>query len=459
MVDRAESLKLVGNDAFRRGEYARTISLYLAAAESIGEVETSVALRATSSANLAQAYIQRKQFSLAAFWAEQGLAIGVGSPLGDKLTHRLEVATNGLKGVVRELAVEDRSVVHEDGNKVFAANDFAAARELYERVVSSAQQDVLWLKSASNLALTYIKLEIGALSAETCREALKIAESLHDKEVPALKGKLHARSQKALLLEHIEANYRKSLLVTRWRPTRFTPDLCEAVFASTTSLFVTGQFLEVEHSSPRFLCTIGPLTCIAVFAWARRSRCRGFGAHIPCGAVMHGCLRRRHRTSLHVLDELVVALKTAFADVLPSDVEVHLVGGFASEDGNTAISSVYFPRDPQRGLFSWHVMDAVRSAGYNCINTAMLNAFIGESCDSQEIEMRLRRENQRFVCAALDTETGNIVTHTEHASSPVPQEWWSRENRLTPGGQALAHARAPHAEAAPTLQPPECPTQ
>ena len=173
---------------------------------------------------------------------------------------------------------------------------------------------------------------------------------------------------------------------------------------------------------------------------------------------MSGCLRQRLQgSSAHVLEEVLVTLKSSFADVAASDVEVHLLGGFACEDGNTAISTVYFKGDAQRGLFSWHVLDAVKQAGFHRVNTVLLNVFEGESCESVEIEMRLREENKRFVCAALDSETGNIVTHTKHASCPIPPDWWARERRLRPGGQALVHASSP-AEVGSAEAPP-CPTQ
>eukprot|EP00929_Paragymnodinium_shiwhaense_P013236 TRINITY_DN121101_c0_g1_i1.p1 TRINITY_DN121101_c0_g1~~TRINITY_DN121101_c0_g1_i1.p1 ORF type:complete len:448 (-),score=48.30 TRINITY_DN121101_c0_g1_i1:145-1488(-) len=436
--ERVVLLKSLGNGEYKSQQYSRAISLYRAA-DAIAERRPHFKIVLAS--NLAACYLKLGESSLAAKCAESGLALGAEGDLKAKLEGRQAEASKA--GPAQSTDMEDFDSVRSEGNKQFCAGNFLAAKQTYESLLHHDAQDVNRLKAVSNLALTYLKLGLCHRASFACEEGVRVAASLEGDDVKVLLRKLESRKRAAKMLEHVVDNYIASLQASPASPTRLPAELCREVISSASSLFLMGQFLEARDDS-RFLCTVGVLTCIAIFAWSPESKVRGFGAHVPVGAVLHGCLRRRMGSSCHTLEEMVKALKAAFEGTDPSKVEVHVLGGHAVEDGSTALASVYFKGDPQRSLLSWHIIDAVRSAGFSRINTALLNVFPGAPCESMEIEMRLRQENQRFVLAALDLETGNIVTHSEHATDPVPSEWWRRDsmNFLTPGGQPMKHARA-----------------
>ena len=253
-------------------------------------------------------------------------------------------------------------------------------------------------------------------------------------------GKL---DEEALLRKDVEENYRASLKLSRSRPTRFTPRLRERLYASN-ALFCMGQFLESSQDQ-EFLSTVAVLCCVVVFAWTKKGpHCpKGFGAHVCLQNAMGVCFYRN--PSKHALHELVLALRTCFAEVSPSEVEVHIVGGheWADRNNNTLNVDSIGKKSHLSGL----VIDAVKTAGFKNINQTMLNPFPGGPLGpSPMCEYRLIKDNQRIAVAALHMETGRIVTHSDAASAEdeVPRDWWAASDRATWSiavhGQPLAHA-------------------
>lgn len=247
----------------------------------------------------------------------------------------------------------------------------------------------------------------------------------------------------AALRREVEANYRESLKVSRSAPTRFSEELRGHVYGSYRQ-FSMGQFREGDPSV-EFLSTVAVLSCIAVFAWARKAPGgpRGFGAHVNVQAIQYGYRRRCVWGSKdHVLQELVTAMKSAFAGVAPGDVEVHLVGGHKYSDKDAALKV-----PGGKPTMSWHVLDAVRAAGFDKVNQRMLNPFPGGPLGpSPACEAKLIGDNQRFAVAALHLETGRVVTHShaDSAEQEVPAEMWRESSQMMFSipvmGQPLRHA-------------------
>ena len=102
-------------------------------------------------------------------------------------------------------------------------------------------------------------------------------------------------------------------------------------------------------------------------------------------------------------------------------------------------------KEDERSLFSWHVKAACDAAGLTNVqyNTTLLNVFDGEICVDMDAERRNRRANMIFVCAALDTLTGNVITQTRFDDDSMllsPQEYKRQNKRyaeLSLGGDHL----------------------
>ena len=128
-------------------------------------------------------------------------------------------------------------------------------------------------------------------------------------------------------------------------------------------------------------------------------------------------------------------LRRSFHGLNPASVCVTLVGGHHIVDPEPALKAItlqeggsserVFPLsnfrqggiiadDDPRQYFSWYLRAACNTAGLDraLFDTTLLNIFEGERCVDFETEVRLRLSNQRFECAALDTLTGCVITHT-----------------------------------------------
>lgn len=262
----------------------------------------------------------------------------------------------------------------------------------------------------------------------------------------AAKAAARAASDEKACREQVEANYRASLKVSPEAPTRFSSELQQQVYSSYKQ-FSVGQFCE---SAPalQFLATVAVLSCISIFAWTKKGRDgrpKGFGAHVN-GMAIHCGIRQQvwwGEKQRHSLQELVDALKKAFAGVNAGDVEVHLVGGHKYSDRDDKFKSA---KPGSRPLMSWHVLDAVRKAGFTKINQTMLNPFPGGPLGPSPLcELRLCQENQRFAVVALHLKSGLIVTHSDakSADDEVPKEMWAASDRMVAtipfNGKPLQH--------------------
>ena len=256
-----------------------------------------------------------------------------------------------------------------------------------------------------------------------------------------------AADEEALLRKDVEENYRSSLKLSASKPTRFTQRLRHHVYASKP-LFCMGQFLESGREA-EFLSTVAVLCCIVVFAWTKKGQQgpKGFGAHICLQNAMSFCGYRD--PSKHTLQQLVHSLRACFTEVSPGDVEVHLVGGHEYSDCNSSLKEEF---NGQKQRLSWHVIDAVKKAGFKNINQTMLNRFPGGPLEpSPMCEYRLVEANQRIAVAALHMETGHIVTHSHTASADheIPPDWWAANDRAVSSISLLFPHPLQHASVKP----------
>ncbi|CAJ1365108.1 unnamed protein product [Effrenium voratum] len=226
----------------------------------------------------------------------------------------------------------------------------------------------------------------------------------------------------------VQSNYAASLKVSSTAPTRLSRPIQERLYR-TSKLFCMGQFVESDESV-KFLTTLSVLCCISVFAWSSKGPKgpTGFGAHVNVQAIHHGIRRHMTNPKTCVLQELTDAMAHTFTGIGPQHVHVHIVGGhqYTEKDENLRIQG-------GQPSMSWHVLGAVRAAGFTKINQKMLNVFPGGPLGpSPMCERRLVQDNQRFDVAALHLKTGCIVTHTDHsAESAVPTEMYQVNDKIT----------------------------
>lgn len=314
------------------------------------------------------------------------------------------------------------------GNAAVKHGWWSRAQSLYLSADAIADR-ALRITLASNLSLVALKLADPVRAAEFATKGIALGAT------GLLATKLQHRLDAANIMNDTLLNYQASLGISKSRPTRFTPRLASAVYSQSVAFFATGTFAKVGQCN--FLATINVGPCIVIFAWSKRCDVAiGFGAHVPLGAVLHGCIRCFQGSgSQHVLQELVDALKSAFTGISPTDVEIHILGGHAYEETNaeSSLKLAFFRNEPEKQRFSWHVKDAVRAAGLRgaSINSAMANVFEGGKI-SAETAKQFLKENQHFFCAALHMETGNIVTHTEFESALVELESAQVVPRMVP---------------------------
>lgn len=261
-----------------------------------------------------------------------------------------------------------------------------------------------------------------------CHRAQYCSSICQKKHWPSHKA--HCRFIAPAATEHdslatlIQANHSSRGHLSSANPTSLNGELLVSLGdLSKTHYFFVGEIgLPVSHK--RFLATIHVLSCISVFAWFKDNKNSIFalGAHIPIGAVLYGC-----KKGGAALSELIDTLRSIFKGCPLADVTVYVVGGHQATDNDMALKN-YFPKDPRKWLFSWHVLEALRSVGLPNIDTTLLNVFPGASLQElgEGAEVRLCAANMRFSIAALDLWTGKLLTHTNHSylfsgDSPVPE--------------------------------------
>ena len=81
-----------------------------------------------------------------------------------------------------------------------------------------------------------------------------------------------------------------------------------------------------------------------------------------------------------------------------------------------------FPEDKEKWSFAWHIQNACESAldelpiDKVSWNTNLLLRFEGEKIKSMIDEELVRQKNMNFIVVALDTITGQLVTHTKYTN-------------------------------------------
>jgi hypothetical protein len=334
-------------------------------------------------------------------------------------------------------------------------------------------RDLTFLEMLYNLAESQRNCDLVTAALGSCDdglatvEALKNVDSIASGALADAAAKFQCLRPEIFLTDLLLTNYRSSLLISTGNPTAFSPDLATAIFSRSdaapgalpTGSFFTGQFLQARYrkskESPpppkqrvavgepgRFLATVDALTSIVVFARARcpkSGKIVGFGAHVSLQNVLHGCMRqqlRSHRDT-YPLQEFQDALKATFEGLPANAVLFHLVGGQLYEENNkgSSLATVFFPDVEYKHHFSWHVRDAIATAGFvdSMVNTVMLNPFPGQRIGSALAEQQLREQGQCLTCAALDLDTGLVVTHTEYATGRalIPPAWWEADKKFS----------------------------
>ena len=462
-------LKLMGNQAFGKGHFVWA-RLHYEASGAVDQPEVAEALlhHATLAANVAAVELKLRNHAAAVAAAQRGLNL-FGGKLDDeaekeaiqKLQEKLQHRQSSARSMAREESTgtpdESAEKANSEGGLLFRQGAFADAKAVYLRAaaVEEAPNGVK-AKIKSNLAQVSLRLEEAAMASEYCEEAVVLLEAAESEPASAKDAQLHrtlrekveSRSRAAALLRAVLDNYRESLLVSTSSRTRL-PACLRALVLQSPYLFTAGQLrvarwrMGAVPDSHRFMPTIGVLTCLTLFAWGRGADgwCIGFGCHVPIGCLLSGCLRQRiGRVTTHPLQEAVDTLRSALKDMDLSSTRLHIVGGHRYTDVDLALSRTYFPANRSKHSFAWHLIDAARVAGCKIINTSLANRFPGADITSQEVEQGLRDSGQRFVVAALDLETGYVITHTDEESSPVPRTWWAKERPLPPMGQPLEDA-------------------
>eukprot|EP00755_Sulcionema_specki_P020291 Sspe_Gene.71547::Locus_42456_Transcript_1_2_Confidence_0.667_Length_1233::g.71547::m.71547 len=312
----------------------------------------------------------------------------------------------------------------DEGNELFKLDNFTGAVSLWRAAVACREKEgeLIDVQLASNLAFGYLKLRRLDEAQHWAEEGLLRSKALSTPH-RTLQTKLEARLQAIQLERDIEENSAQSMAVSVTRPTTLPKSLRDAILASGGCRWaVTGEYAVLRAGDgPRFIGTAGALTCLVVTAWCHGV---GFVAHIPIGALLHGCIRsfRNPGEPRHPLQELIDGLCHAFAGEEP--VVVRLFGGHRQSDRDRALQ-IRYPKTPEKHFFSFHVKEAVERAlgkrGVVCCGA--MNAFEGvDMIASCETEFRLREEGQRLVLLALDIETGAVVTQSKDEEGIIPPE-------------------------------------
>ena len=266
----------------------------------------------------------------------------------------------------------------------------------------------------------------------------------------------------------VQQNASCASTVSPEKPSVFSEPLREAIIDPALTYYFTiadvcssSRLIEQGVGPRRFLATPGILTCISIFAWAPPTVHGSLGiavaAHINLGAVVHGvrCCMMTGQDFDRALSPLSCELRRSFHGLNPASVRVTLVGGHRIMDREPALkamlcqtlqeggnSEIAFPLsnfsrgsiiadDDPRQYFSWYLRAACDAAGLDraSFDTTLLNIFEGELCVDLETEVRLRLSNQRFECAALDTLTGCVITHTRFVEPGDREQLMTSEER------------------------------
>jgi hypothetical protein len=334
----------------------------------------------------------------------------------------------------------------EKGNSAFLRGDWLGSIQNYDVSLKYAAHsstpvsfDSIFLQIVcrSNLATAYTKLrlyEMSRICAELGNELIEknreefILTEQHKSSVERIQKKLFFRIQELDLEDEILDNVMRSKVVSANCPT----SLCQSnelksLFAGPTMktwYFYEGQYKSyssaISPSIPvRFLATIHVLTCISVFAWNRNQtsgEVKAFGAHIAIRNLLSSEYAKVSGSQKRILPELIDSMTNVFKGCDKQEVMVHVVGGHRKMDHDIALKQ-YHPNTPKRQRFSLRVIEILQDAGFTTLNTSLLNVFTGvEAITTREMETSLYEQNQRYVLAALDLESGSILTHSEHRS-------------------------------------------
>ena len=232
------------------------------------------------------------------------------------------------------------------------------------------------------------------------------------------------------LTNEILHNARATSIVSPSYPTELNSSLIAALADPQKSYFfamndVTSSILlERDGGRRQFLATTGVLSCINVFAWSPATDPNGLGYcvgyHVFIGALFRGLRACRHTNQDigRTLAPLVSQLRNFGTSA--KNVVVTLMGGHLAMDKDDVLVEI-FPGDNKKWSFAWHVKNtcdaALDSVSDNITwNTKLLLRFQGERMKDCDIKEQVRRKNMIFLVAALDTISGNIITHTRHTN-------------------------------------------
>lgn len=221
--------------------------------------------------------------------------------------------------------------------------------------------------------------------------------------------------------------------VTSSCPTELDHILLSALADTQQSYFfcmnelTSSTILESNGGRRRFMATAGVFSCVTVFAWSK-STCANkpglcFGAHVSNGALLRG-LRACRESKVDIdraLSPLLLNIRECFQGCT-QDFFVTLIGGHRAMDSCEGLKAM-FPEDKEKWSFAWHVQNACEVAldGISIDskvswNTNLLLRFEGEKIKSMIDEERVRQKHMNFMVVALDTITGQLVTHTKYTN-------------------------------------------
>mmetsp|Transcript_6855 Transcript_6855/g.11837 ORF Transcript_6855/g.11837 Transcript_6855/m.11837 type:complete len:301 (-) Transcript_6855:267-1169(-) len=209
--------------------------------------------------------------------------------------------------------------------------------------------------------------------------------------------------------EALKENHRLSKSASSCNPIAIEPDselfncLSEQ---KNVALLVAGEFRK-SNAEKAFLATVNVRSCVAMFVWAPAQNGIkllppvGVGCHVGSDQGMNQAFRG---TGFGKLSE---TLNNAFKGRPAKTIQAHLIGGYKSEHVQA--------KNMMKKIFI-DVLSEALGEGVN-VDTSMLFAFEGGL--TPDVQAR-----QRFSLAALNIESGIIVTHTKHPGVSCPGFSW-----------------------------------
>ncbi|KAJ3033988.1 hypothetical protein HDV00_005607 [Rhizophlyctis rosea] len=216
-------------------------------------------------------------------------------------------------------------------------------------------------------------------------------------------------SNDEILSEEISQNHAASLSLTSTAPTIISPtSLLHKSLTTPKNIhpFLMSTYATLEYASkacPHYLTTYEIFSCVAVFAYSPTPHPLAFAAHISLETLLGGIIRNQP------LQTLKQELTKTFATRTKSDVIVHLVGGHQNDNHhNTQHPPLYTS-----------IKNAITECGFHQINESLDLKFPGMNATTTNPSTiwSLYSQNQVFCIAALDMQSGKIVTHTSMGHS------------------------------------------